>query len=174
MKHRLADERGFSLVELVIVMFLLSILLAGLSNLFVSGLRASSDTSARTAGQGNIQTAVNRLEFELRCSSGATVPNAGIANSSVTVTLPTQCVHATGQYTWCVSGGSLLRYWGATCTGTGQAFADGVTTPTPFTLVSVSGELPQLQINLTVNLAGRASDAVSISDAITMRNAART
>ena len=174
MTHRLADERGFSLVELVIVMFLVSILLAGLSNLFISGLRASSDTSARTAGQGNIQTAVNRLEFELRCSSGATVPNAGVANSSVTVTLPTQCVHATGQYTWCVSGGSLLRYSGATCSGTGETFANNVTTAKPFTLVSTTGNLPQLAINLSVNLVGSSSDAVSVADTITLRNAART
>lgn len=174
MKRRLADERGVTLIELLITMFLLSIVLAALSNIFVSGLRASSDTSARTAGQGNIQTAVNRLEYELRCSSGATVPNAGVANSSVTLTLPTQCVHATGQYTWCVSSGSLLRYSGTTCTGTGEAFADDVTTATPFTLISTTGNLPQLAIDLSVNLTNRSSDVVSVSDTITLRNAART
>lgn len=174
MTSRLSDERGMTLVELVIVMFFLVLLVAAISDVFVSGLRASSDTSARTAGQGNVQTAVNRLEFELRCASGATVPTAGVANSSVTLTLPNQCVHATGQYTWCVTGGTLLRFAGSDCvTGTSQALADGVTTPTPFTLLSVSGQLPQLQINLGVNLAGRASDVVSVNDTITLRNAAR-
>lgn len=175
MKRRLADESGFTLVELMIAMFLLAIVLAGVSNVLVSGLRASSDTSARTAGQGNIQTAVNRLEYELRCSSGATVPNAGVANSSVTLTVPTQCVHTTATtYTWCVTGGSLLRYEASTCTGTGQTFATDVTTGTPFTLTNTSGNLPQLAINLTVNLTNRSSDAVSVSDTITLRNAART
>lgn len=175
MTPRLADERGFTLVELLIAMFLLTLLLAAISGLLVSGLRASSDTSARTAAQGNIQTAVNRLEYELRCASGATVPNAGTANSSVTLTLPTECVHATGQYTWCVSDGSLLRYAGGDCTtGTPQTFASNVTTPTPFTLLSATGELPQLQIDLDVNLTGRTSNEVSVTDTITLRNAPRS
>lgn len=174
MKSRLADERGVSLVELVITMALLAVLLAGLSNILVSGLRASSDTSARTGGQGDIQTAVNRLEYELRCSSGATVPNAGVANSSVTLTLPSECVNGTGQYTWCITNGALVRYAGAACAGTGATFADDVTTATPFTLISTTGNLPQLAINLGVNLTNRSSDAVAVTDTITLRNAART
>lgn len=175
MKPRLADESGVSLIELIISMFLLTILVAGLSNVFVSGLRASSDTTARTAGQGNIQTAVNRLEYELRCSSGATVPNAGVANSSVTLTLPTECVHTTQTtYTWCVTNGSLIRYAAATCTGTGETLATNVTTATPFTLIATTGNLPQLAIDLTVDLTNRSSDAVSVADTITLRNAART
>jgi len=175
MTPRLADERGFTLIELIVVMFLLTLLVAAVSDVVVSGLRASSDTSARTAAQGNIQTAVNRLEYELRCASGATVPNAGAANSSVTLTLPTECVHATGQYTWCVTDGSLLRYAGGDCTtGTPVAFATNVTTPTPFTLRSVTGQLPQLQIDLTVNLTGRSSDGGSVTDTITLRNAPRS
>jgi prepilin-type N-terminal cleavage/methylation domain-containing protein len=174
MKARLADERGVTLVELMIAMFLLTLLLGGLADIVVSGLRASSDTSARTGAQVNIQTAVNRLEYELRCASGATVPNAGAANSSVTLTLPTQCVHATGQYTWCVSSGSLVRYSGANCsTGTPATFANNVTTPTPFTLLSATGQLPQLEINLTVNLTGGRSNSASITDTITLRNAPR-
>ena len=172
---KLADESGVTLVEVLITMILLGIVLGGLSNILVSGLRASSDTSARTGGQANIQTAVNRLEYELRCSSGATVPNAGVANSSVTLTLPTECVNTTQTtYTWCVSGGSLLRYAASTCTGTAQTFATDVTTATPFTLTHTSGDLPQLTIDLTVNLSTRSSDAVSVADTITLRNGART
>lgn len=175
MRSRLADERGVTLIELMITMALLSILLAGLADIVVSGLRASSDTTARTAAQGSIQTAVNRLEYELRCASGATVPNTGQANSNVTLTLPTQCVHASGQYTWCVSGGSLVRYTGANCTtGTPEKFVGNVTTPTPFTLLSVTGQLLQLQIALTVNLNGSSSDSASVTDTITLRNAPRS
>ena len=173
MTPRLADERGVSLVELVVAMFLLSLLVAALSNILISGLRVSSDTSARTGAQANIQTAVNRLEYELRCASGATVPTPGAANSSVTLTLPSQCVHGTGQYTWCVSSGSLLRYSGASCSGTPQTFATSVTTATPFTLTSASGQLPQLQIALSVNLNGGSSNSASVTDTITLRNAPR-
>jgi prepilin-type N-terminal cleavage/methylation domain-containing protein len=170
MKQRLRNESGVTLVELLIGIAILGLISAGLTNVFVSGLRASSDTGARTAGQGTIQTAVNRLEYELRCASGATVPST--PSSSVTLTLPSECIHGTGQYTWCVSGASLKRYSGASCSGTAQTFGSNVTTATPFTLINTSGYLPQLQIAFAVN-SGGSSDAVSISDTITLRNAAR-
>lgn len=171
MKRRLQDESGVTLIELLIAIAILGIISAGLTNVFLSGMRASADTGARTAGQGTVQTAVNRLEFELRCASGATVPST--PSSSVTLSLPSECIHGTGQYTWCVASGSLLRYSGAGCSGTAQTFATDVTTTTPFTLINTSGDLPQLQIDLAVNSGSSTSDAVSIGDTITLRNAAR-
>jgi prepilin-type N-terminal cleavage/methylation domain-containing protein len=171
MKRRLADEAGMSLVELLMVLVILSVLLAGLANIFVSGLRTGSDSTARFAGQQNVRTAVARLEFEVRCASGATV---GASGGSVQLTLPSQCSHATGSYTWCISSGSLIRYTGTACSGTSQTFASNVTTATPFTLVTATGYLPRLQINLGVNTSGGKSTAVSIADVITLRNGARS
>jgi type II secretory pathway pseudopilin PulG len=174
MRARLADEAGVTMAELVVVMTVLAIVMGGLADIFVSGLRAGSDASARTAGQGTIQVAVDRLEYELRCASGATVPNGTSPASSVTLSLPTQCTHATGQYTWCVSSGTLTRYAAADCTGSGQIFATGVTTATPFTLLATSGYLPRLQLSLSVDGGQSSSDTVSITDVVTLRNAARS
>ena len=166
----LRGERGQSMPELLMVMLITSFVLAAISGVIVAGLRGTSDSSSRLAGQQNSRLAVDRLEFEARCASGATVGGSG---ANVQLTLPSECVHATGTYTWCVDSGSLIRYSGAGCSGTAQTFATTVTTATPFTLVTATGYLPRLQIALSINAGGR-SDAVSVSDVITLRNAARS
>ena len=171
MSRRLGDESGFTLVEMMITLFLLGVLLAALSQAFASGLRASSDSSSRVSGQEMLRTSLDRLEFEARCASGATLGGSG---ASVELSLPTQCTHAAGTFTWCVTGGQLVRYAATTCTGTGDVFASNVTTPTPFSVITASGLLPRLQISLAVNTTGRASDAASVTDVIAMRNDART
>jgi Tfp pilus assembly protein PilW len=62
--NRLApDESGFTMVELVIVMFVTVLLMVGLSNMFVSGLRASTTASTRLSGQSNTNVALGRLEY---------------------------------------------------------------------------------------------------------------
>jgi type II secretory pathway pseudopilin PulG len=171
MKRRLADESGITMVELVVVMLVLGIVVAALADAFSAGLRASSDSSARSNAQENVRTAMDRIEFEARCASGATVGGAG---ANVLLTLPSECDHATGSYTWCVSGGQLIRYAATTCTGTGTVFADGVTSATPFTLLTSSGLLPRLQVSIAVDAQSTTADQVSITDVVTMRNAART
>jgi Tfp pilus assembly protein PilW len=172
MTRRLAADDGVTLVELIIMMFVLAFVVAGLANVFISGLRASSDSNARLAGQQAVRTAMDRLEYEVRCSSGATVSGGG---STVVLSLPSQCIHAVGSYTWCVSGGALMRYTGTDCsTGSSQTFIRNVTTATPFSLLTATGLLPRLQIALGVNGGGPASDAVSINDTITLRNAVRS
>lgn len=170
--NRLRDESGISMLEILITMVIFSFIAVALTNILLSGMRASSDTSGRVAGQGSIQTAVSRLEYELRCASGATVTPD---QTSVTLTLPTECSHATGQYTWCVSGTSLTRTAGAACSATGQVFATDVTSTAPFTLVTVTGDLPRLQLDLSVNGGGSTTnDTASITEVVTLRNAARS
>jgi len=170
-KRQLGDEFGYTVLELLITMVIFGFIASGLTSILLSGSRASADASGRTAGQGSTQTAVQRLEYEVRCASGATVSGSG---STVTLTLPAQCSHATGQYTWCVSGTSLTRAAGAACLATGDVFATDVTTPTPFTLVTATGDLPRLQLDLSVNSGSVNNDTISITDVVTLRNAARS
>lgn len=171
MKARLRSESGFSLLELMMVMLLTGFVTLAVVSLMVSGLRTSSASSARVQGQGDARTAIDRLEYEARCASGATVSGSG---STVLFTLPSQCTHASGSYTWCVSGTSLTRTLGSTCSASGQVFATGVSTATPFTLLTSTGLLPRLQIALTVNDTHASNTAVSINDVITLRNAVRS
>lgn len=171
MRSRVHDESGVTLIELLFVCLIMGILLAGLANVFVSGSRASADATGRLASQQNTRIALDRLEFEGRCATTATRVSSG---AGVTLALPAQCSHASGNVTWCVASGVLTRYVGTSCTGTSQPFVSGITSTLPFSCVAPVGPLPQLQVNLTVNTTGRSADATSVSDTITLRNALPT
>ena len=79
-------------------------------------------------------------------------------------------MHATGTVTWCVNSGVLMRYTAASCSGSGQIFVRYLTSATPFSLNTVTGDLPQLAINLVASPTGRATDRFTVTDAITLRN----
>lgn len=168
---RIADERGVTLVELLVVCATLGIVLAGLTNVFVSGARAGADADARFQAQQNVRIALDRLQYDARCASTATLVAGG---AGVALALPAQCSHVTGTVTWCVAAGVLTRFAGATCSGAGLPYVRSVTTAAPFALPTAQlGSLPQLQITLSANTTGRASDAFGLTDTITLRNAAR-
>jgi prepilin-type N-terminal cleavage/methylation domain-containing protein len=168
--NRLArDESGFTLIELVVVMTVLVLVMAGVSSLFLSGLHTSSTTSDILASQTQIHLSLDRLEYETRCASQATRVQSG---AGVTLTLPSQCPHATGTITWCVKSGSLVRYAGSAsdcATVTGQALATSITSATPFTCISTVGDYPELQVALTARTQS-SNDTVSATDKIAMRN----
>ncbi len=161
------DESGFTLVELMVVITITLVILGALTGLFTAGMQASTNSSATLSSQASLIVAVNRLEFEARCASAAALVSGGVG---VTLTLPTYCVNATGTYTWCVSGGALVRFAGSSCTGTGVTFASNVTSATPFSCID-TGKYPQLQVALTSNAGTNSGTAASGTTVITLRNA---
>ena len=161
------DEQGITLVEMLIVMVVMGILMAGLANVFISGTRAQYDLNTRLNAQQNARIALNRLEYEGRCATTATILGSG---ADVSFSLPAQCVHGTGTVTWCVVSGLLRRYTGASCTGTSVIFVSDISSATPFSLITVSGYLPRLAINLVSTPAGRVADSFTVTDTIALRN----
>jgi Tfp pilus assembly protein PilW len=168
----LADERGVTLVELLVVCATLGIVMTGIVNIFASGARAGSDTDGRFQAQQDARLGLERLQYEARCASGASLVGGGSGPSSgVVLTLPAICSHASGTITWCVSAGVLRRYAGAACAGSSLPYVSAVTSAAPFSLpAAVSGSLPQLQIALTASSTGRPGDGFSVADTITLRN----
>jgi prepilin-type N-terminal cleavage/methylation domain-containing protein len=168
---RLRDERGFTIVELLVAMVVTGIVMTALVNIFISGTRTAADTTARTTAQQNVRLAFDRLEFEARCATSATIVGSG---SGVALALPAQCVHGTGTVCWGVAAGTLSRYANSTCTGSGMPFVRDLTSATPFSLTTAAGYLPRLEAQLTVDTTNRASDALTLADTITLRNAPRS
>ena len=150
-----------TITELLVACAVLVILMVGITNVIASGSRAGANATAQINAQQNLRVAFDRLEFEGRCAQSATLVSGG---AGVTFVLPAQCAHAAGTYTWCVGSGSLGRYSGGSCTGTAQVFATGVTSATPFSLETASGDLPRLDVALAIG-------SVRESDTITLRNA---
>lgn len=168
----LRNESGFTLTELVVVMTITTILLGGLATIFGVGLHTGATSSSLLASQSGVVVALDRLDYEGRCASSATLVSGG---SGVTLTYPTQCTHATGTVTWCVTGNALVRFNGSTsCSGSGQTLVTNVTSGAPFTCVTPVGNLPAVQVALTVNTGTSSSTASSATDTITLENAPRT
>ncbi|MBV8597783.1 MAG: prepilin-type N-terminal cleavage/methylation domain-containing protein [Actinobacteria bacterium] len=172
MTRRLAGQDGFTLVEMLAVLAIMGFVIGGIAGLLTSGARYSYDSDARVLSEQNTRMALDRLEYEARCASYASTASLGAAASSVTLTFPSSCNHTSGTYaTWCVSGGTLTRYSGTSCSGSGIAYIKSITSATPFSVLWATNQDPRLQLNLTVN-GGGSSDASSITDAISIRNAA--
>lgn len=161
------DERGVTLIELLIVCVVLSIIMAGLANVFISGTRASYVLNSNLNAQQNVRTALSRLEYEGRCGSSATILNSG---AGVAFTLPTVCSHVSPAVSWCVVSGVLTRYLASSCSGTGSGFASSITSPTPFSLQASTGDLQEVLVNLASNPTGSPGATFSITDSITLRN----
>jgi len=169
MRARLAGDGGFTLVEMLVAMAMTVIIMVGIVNLLVSGTRAGANANARLDAQQNTRIALDRLEFDVRCASGAALLSSG---AGVHLTLPTQCTHATGNLTWCVISGVLWRSSGSVCAASGQSYISHVTSATPFSLpAAASGDLPQLAVSMTVDDTSQTDDGVTLTDAITLRNA---
>ncbi|HVS85956.1 MAG TPA: prepilin-type N-terminal cleavage/methylation domain-containing protein [Gaiellaceae bacterium] len=167
MKRLVREEAGMTLVELLVVCSVLVVVMGAGSDLFVSGLQAGSRGQAQLSNQGGVRSALDRLDYDARCADTATVLSSG---AGVHLHLPSQCTHATGDVSWCVSSGSLVRLTAQTCSGTGQTFTTDVTSATPFCVQTVTGDTPQLYVSLSADADTRSGDATSATDVITLRN----
>lgn len=171
LRARLRPQSGFTLVEMLVTMVVMGFVMGGLVNIFISGSRASSDGQARLTSQQNVNVALTRLEYDARCAQSASLlSKSGSNGGGVYLTIPAWCSHSTGNVTWCVTSGSLIRYAATTCTGTGVTLASSVTSATPFSCYTPTGATyPQLVVALRVD-SGGTSDATSVTDSITMHN----
>jgi prepilin-type N-terminal cleavage/methylation domain-containing protein len=171
----LREEFGFTLLEMLAVMVITVILMGGLATIFGIGLNTTKTSNSILASQSGVVVALDRLDYEGRCASKATVITGG---TGVTLTYPSQCVghtpEAPGNVTWCITGGSLIRYPGSACSGTGQTLTTNVTSTTPFSCVAPVGNFAAVKVALTVNTGTTAATASSGTDTITLENSLLT
>jgi Tfp pilus assembly protein PilW len=89
------DQRGYTLIELVVVLAIFMTIVTALVSLFTSGAKAELDMNRRFEAQQSARLALDRMRRELHCSSGITAtPNTPV--SSITVALPSQCPSSGG------------------------------------------------------------------------------
>jgi len=170
------SQGGYTLVELMTVMAILGLVLAGLTTMFQAGIRAEVRASREFQAQQNARLSLDRLRRELHCANAISAPD-GTAVATVTVTLPATCpgpdttvIYATQS----VASGrwQLLRTGGA---GSPIAVADYLTTSTPFTYyIPAAGTLGRLRVDLPVNLnPSDTGTAWRLQDDIVLRNTIR-
>lgn len=181
--RRLRGERGYTLVEMLTVISILSVILTGLTTLFIQGSNAQMDMNRRFEAQQSSRVALDKLRREIHCAQAASTAPGTAAASSVTLDLPSQCPTSVGgaptNVTWCTVGSgtsyALHRAVGVTCGATGVKWAESITTANPFDFQTQSvNQLARLRVELPVDTkVGDATPAYSLCDVIVLRNSSR-
>ncbi|HET8527864.1 MAG TPA: type II secretion system protein [Gaiellaceae bacterium] len=67
------DERGYTLIEMLVVMIILGVVVGGLTTIFVSGSRAQMDLNRRFQAQQQARLALDKIRVDLHCATNAQV-----------------------------------------------------------------------------------------------------
>jgi len=178
-RSRLADRRGYTLPELVTAMAILSIVMGGIGDLFVSASRASTEMNKRFQSQQQSLLALDSLRRELHCASSVS-PTTGTVQS-ITLTMNSTCT-STGSITWCtIANGTMWDLWrtpGSTCTSTGGIKkASYLVVAHAFTPAAGSStSLPKVSVDFKVNIRGPSATRgnYELTDDIYLRNGTRS
>jgi prepilin-type N-terminal cleavage/methylation domain-containing protein len=176
--RRIACERGYSLPEMLTVMAILGIVLAGLTAMFHAGVRAEVRANRELDAQQNARAALDKMRRELHCANAVSASPEGTAVATMTVTLPAACpgTDTTVTYTATNVATSRYRLTRTGNSGTPSNVADYLTSGTIFTYhAAVSGQLRRLSVNIPVNLNPPDTGTLwSLQDDIVLRNTTRT
>lgn len=149
------SERGYTLVELLVVLAVFTTIVTALVALFTSGAKAELDMNRRFEAQQSARLALDRMRRELHCSSGITAGSGAVG--SVTVALPSQCPSSGGaavSVVYDMSQVSTNRYrLRRTMNGTTVVIADYITSGTPFTYTAENAtSRALLHVDFPVNI----------------------
>jgi prepilin-type N-terminal cleavage/methylation domain-containing protein len=174
------DQRGYSLMELLVSMFILGSVMASVSTLLVSATNQEVEMNRRFQAQTEARLGLDMMRREVHCAMSVTPSGA---SASVTLTIPSTCPTAGGNtsITWCtVANGSnrwgLWRYPGSSCSGTGKRWADYLTASSIFVYTPQNtSKLATLSVTLPVNVKpSEPRFLYKLEDDIVLRNSTRT
>ena len=171
-----SHEGGYSLMEMLVVLIILTTVLTALSDVFVSGANAELDMNRRFEAQLNARLALDKMRREIHCASSATLNST----ASVTLVLPSQCPTGTGNVTWCAAGtGSrygLHRSTADPCNASDPQWADYLVNSNLFGYVAQSAtSLAKLSVTLPVDRdPAKSGGLYRLDDAIALRNSTRS
>ena len=184
---RLRRERGYSLIEMLIVLSIMGIVMGSLTTVFVSASNAELDMNNRFQAQLGARLALDKMRREVHCGSVATPAGS---SSSVTLTLPSYCKTGSGSITWCTRNLATNRYAlyrvvGSTCTG-GIKWADYLVPTSTATACSgalcifsytaqSTSSLAKLHVDFPVNVKpSKSTELYELQDDIVLRNSTRS
>jgi prepilin-type N-terminal cleavage/methylation domain-containing protein len=184
---RLRSERGYSLVEMLVVMAIMGIVMTSLTTVFVQASNSETDMNNRFQAQLTAKLALDKMRREVHCASVATPTGT---SSSVTITLPSYCKTGSGSITWCTRSVATNRYAlyrvvGSTCTGgtkwadylapsAGASVCSGALCIFNYTAQS-SSSLAKLAVDFPVNVKpSKTVDMYELKDDLVLRNSSRS
>jgi prepilin-type N-terminal cleavage/methylation domain-containing protein len=180
----MGGQQGYSLIELLVTMVILSIVLASLTTVFLSGTSAEASLNRRFQAQQNARMGLDRIRTDIHCATAAqaqtinTYPGLKLAVAN--------CSAATPTISWCavlVSTGRYALYrstttGATTCTSSDAnrvLIADYLTTSAAFTTGTIQQfTLQRVDIDFKVSVNSTpALDDYELTDSIVARNATR-
>jgi prepilin-type N-terminal cleavage/methylation domain-containing protein len=171
------NERGYSLIEMLTVMVIMSIVFAGVTAVFVAGSKAQAEQDRRFQAQLATRFALDKIRRDIHCANDVTP----YATSSVTLKI-SGCTG--GDVSWCtvaVSGFTgryaLYRQAGTSCSAAGTKIADYLTSASAFPAFAHTagcGCLASLRVDFNVSVKSSATvDNYDLGDTIYLRNSTR-
>lgn len=173
---RLRGEAGYTIVEMLTVMMIMSVVFGGVTAVFVAGSQAQAEQDRRFQAQLATRLAMDKIRRDIHCASGV----SSHAANSVTLTI-TGCGTDVSWCTAAVAGQAnrftLHRTVGASCSAAGAKVADylvsGDVFPA-FSHVTGCGCLASLAVDFKVSLKSSATvGAYQLRDTIYLRNSTR-
>jgi prepilin-type N-terminal cleavage/methylation domain-containing protein len=181
--RRLRAERGYTLVEMLTVVTILTVVLTGLTTLFIQGSTAQLDMNNRFEAQQATRVALDKIRREIHCASEAETVGGTGADAHVRLKLPSQCPTANGVQTtvsWCTVNVATNRYAlyrkaSTSCDSTGVKWADYLTVSAAFDYQAQSAtQLGRVRVELVSDLKpADATPAYELCDTIVLRNSYR-
>jgi prepilin-type N-terminal cleavage/methylation domain-containing protein len=185
--RRLRRERGYSLIEMLIVLSIMGVVMGSLTTVFVSASNAELDMNNRFQAQLGARLALDKMRREVHCGSVATPAGS---SASVTLTLPSYCKTGSGSVTWCTRSVATNRYAlyrvvGMSCSG-GVKWADYLVPTSTATACSgalciftyaaqSTSSLATLHVDFPVNVKpSKSTELYELQDDIVLRNSTRS
>ena len=180
------EERGYSLIEMLATMVILTIVLTALTNIFVTGSHAELDMNKRFQAQQGARLALDRIRTDIHCAASVTIGTVSALGDQVQISEP-NCSAANGgqtTVTWCalVKTGytptryTLYRETGTTCDAAGGTLiADymnkngGVFSYT----AAPAGQLQRITVDFPVQVSNTGG-IYDLNDKVVLRNSARS
>lgn len=179
------EERGYSLVELIVVAAVLGVVLSGLTTVFVGGSNAELSLNRRFQAQQQGRLALDRLRGDIHCASAAQAQTIG-AYPGIKLAVA-NCAPTTPTVSWCAvpvtTSPSRYQLYRSTATSnvcapsdtTRLLVADYITSSSIFTTPTIPQySLQTVRVDITVSANPTTTlDAYRLTDSIVARNSTR-
>ncbi len=170
-------EAGYSIVEMLTVMLIMSVVFAGITSAFVAGSKAQADQDRRFQAQLATRLALDKIRRDIHCASDVT----SFAVDKVTLHVPSGCG---GDVSWCTAAVTgytnrfgLYRQLGNSCSSSsGIRVTDYLTSGSAFPAFAHDTGcncLASLRVDFAVSVKGNAVGAYELTDTIYLRNSTR-
>ena len=142
-----AEEGGYTMMEMLVVLVILGVVVGGIVTVFSSGINAEADATRRYQAQSDGRIALDKMRREIHSGCTISTPsNYNTPTNSVTVYVGSDlCVSGANTVTYCTSGSGtnyvLYRIVATSCTGATQRVAAYLTSGNIFTYLPPNSHL---------------------------------